>query len=385
MEEKKKYLFPVKRALSDNVLETNFWKCLYDAAEENLHYWIILPNNVKPIEVRPAKVDELMVIGHYLRMDDSPFLEIFVAYEYCNFEMNVSDWVKKKLHKLGYSIEDYRTIDDIACGSYMDALTSTKLNDEETLIARVTSMKDSVSNGNGANYFMAMARCFEKDYEQLADTIFQIVAHWDLTNKSQWQIGELLQKFSLPDDDPVEFYVPKSWDFDFSNESLTTEAPHFIFSHIKDGHNGLINAFFFESNSAENYEEIFMMFFDRFSQAEEEGFKIELDEFETVKQDEIKNPVIHDLYRTSGTIENEEKNFLANVQVTIIKTKKGWYYFDMVGSKPNTENYYWEENKRCLEMIINSFNNLAFEEIEEDRDDDQDMAADFDDSDIPML
>jgi hypothetical protein len=305
-----------------------------------------------------------MVIGHYIRIDDSPYLEVFVLYEYCKYEMNVSDWAQKKLHTMGEQLIDHRIIEGKSTGYYLDALTARKLNDEETLISRVTTLKDSVGNGNGANYFMAVARCLEKDYEELALTVLQIVSNWKLTNKSQWQFGELLQKFEFPVDQRVEFYVPKSWEMSFDTDDINTDTPRFVISHPKDDQNGIINAYFYHSNAKKKYEDIFEMSFERLKNLKD--FKSDLKPFETVRLSEIKNPFIHAHYRTTGTIDHEEKDFHVHIQIAIIRTKNRWYYFDVVGSRPNLENYNWEINKRCLELILKSFNNLDFEEVEEE-------------------
>ena len=361
MEEIKKYSFPTEQELTDNYCKNNFWRCLYDSAADSYHYSIILPNNVKPIEVRPVKSKTMTVIGHYIRVDTSPFLEVYVAYEYCNVEMNVSDWAQKKIYTMGESIINNRIIETKSSGTYIDALTYYKLNEQESFITRITTLKDSFGNGNGANYFMVKARCFEQDYEELAFIILQIVSNWDLTNRSQWPLGDLLQKFSFPAKNQVDFYVPKSWDITFEVDSIKSEAPHFIFNNLTGDHNGVINAFFYQSKDIDNYQDIFEMFFQRFRELEDA--KIDLQDFEKVKNDEIKNPVIYSQYRTKGTIVNEKIDFHANIQIEIFRSDRCWYYFDMVGSLPNLQNYFWEENKRCLEIIIKSFNNLDFEEI----------------------
>lgn len=44
----KSFHFPIEQRLDDLFLKENFWKCLYTSAEEQLHYWIILPNSLKP-------------------------------------------------------------------------------------------------------------------------------------------------------------------------------------------------------------------------------------------------------------------------------------------------------------------------------------------------
>ena len=360
MEKAKKYPFPIEQTLSDKFCRENFWKCLYESASDNLHYWIILPNNVKPIEVRPTKANNTTVIGQYIRLDDGPYLEVLVLYEYYEHEMNVSDWAEKKLYKMGEQLVDHRIIEGKSTGNYLDVLTSRKLNEEETVISRITTTKDSVGNGNGANYFMAIARCLENDYEELANTILQIVSNWDLTNRSQWQFGELLQKFSYPVEKKVEFYVPKSWDMRFEEESIHTDSPHFYISHIEGDNNGVINAYFYQSNVIKKYEDIVEMYFGRLEILDDD--KIELKPFEVCKPNVFKNPVIHTLYQTTGTIINDEINFHAHIQIAVIKTSNGWYYFELVGSRHNLENDNWEINKRCLELIIKSFNNLNFDE-----------------------
>ena len=361
MEEVKKISFPIKQTLTNDFLSNNFWKCLYTSAEHHLHYWILLPNNVKPIQLDPVRLKDMTVIGQYVRIDGSPYLEVLVMYEYCKFEMNASDWVQKIIYSLGESIIDYRIIESKSTGKYIDVLTSKKLSDGEEFISRITVLKDSDPGTDGANYILTKTSCYAKDYEELANKILHIVTNWDLTNKSQWQLAEPLKKFSFPNDNKIEFYVPNSWEISFDTDKIRSEAPRFIFSHdISDENKGIINAFFYQIDFINKHEIVFDKFFERLKNLE--GSKYELKEFEKVETNEIKNPVIECLYRTTGTYCYEKANLDANIQIAIIKTKIGWYYFDLVGPKPNLTNYYWEANKRCLELIIGSFNNLNFNE-----------------------
>ena len=60
-------------------------------------------------------------------------------------------------------------------------------------------------------------------------------------------------------------------------------------------------------------------------------------------------------------MESNEENFHAHLIIAVIATELGWYYFESVGPKPNLANNFWEINKRTLQIMISSFNNLTFD------------------------
>ncbi|WES97524.1 hypothetical protein P2W68_22260 [Chryseobacterium arthrosphaerae] len=356
----KNYSFPVEQTYTKEYLQKNFWKCLYTTGEENLHYWVILPQNVKPNKVEPIKINELSLvnIGQYVRDDNSPYLEVQVAYEHYKYEMNASDWLKKKLAIMGEEIITERIIKGKSTGNYIDVLCKKNVAGTN-IISRYTVLKDYNNRIGGANYFCIKATCEEDSYEFLSLTIFQIVTNWDLIHKSDWQMAELLTPFMDEFIEPIKFFVPHSWEAKY-NTNTDNSFSNYIFEHTIDGKNrGVINCFFYRAEEFENAETLINTQLDRFKIIDD--LKLLLTPVEIIEKENIQNPYITTLYNIIGTLDSDNENFHAHITIAVIKTSKGWYYFESIGPKPNLQNNYWEVNRRCIQLMINSFNNLKFE------------------------
>lgn len=358
----KSFHFPIEQRLDDLFLKENFWKCLYTSAEEQLHYWIILPNSLKPTSLHKKEIKglDLTIIGEYTRIDDSPYLEVSVGYEFCKYEMNTSDWLLKKLYIMGEQILNYRVIEGKTTGEYLDVLTYKKMPSGDEVISRFTCLKDFDKERNGANHFCMKASCLKKDYDNLALNIFQIVSNWDLTNKSDWQMAEVLVPFDFDFTEKVLFYYPASWQGGFDKTS-NEDCVRVVLTHTIDEENkGIINLFMYPEN-----------LFTSANQVQKNALRniynlegVSLDISEMVKI-ETANPFIKSLFQMEGEIDYSLENFSANIRVYVIQTNSGWYCINLVGPKPNLQNYFWEVNKRTLEIIINSFNNLKMEHSQE--------------------
>ncbi|WP_338564680.1 hypothetical protein [Erwinia sp. E_sp_W01_6] len=119
--------FPVSPALTKEEIQERYWKCLYTSAQqEMLHYWVVLPKNIKPTELEPVTFAEtgLINIGRYFTTDDSPYLEVWAGYERCQWEMNASDWLFKKLSLMGEKVLHRRLVGKTSeQGIFADVLT----------------------------------------------------------------------------------------------------------------------------------------------------------------------------------------------------------------------------------------------------------------------
>ena len=353
------YSFPIEQILEPEFLTRNFWKCNYTSAKPELQYWIILPNNVKPTKVEPVAIPEvdLTNIGQYNSIDDSPYLEIEVVTEHSDYDINGSDWLLRKIALIGETVLDFREIEGKSTGKYLDVLTIKKIKSGEEIISRFTVLKDYDRVQGGANLFCVKATCLAGDYEQLAYKILQAVTQWELINKSNWQMAESLTPFQCEAAEAVTFYVPVSWEIKFEANN-TPSVSRFVFSHEINAENkGVINGFFYDNQSATTVTMAFDKAFGRLAH-----IKHELSPLVKVKS---LNPAVKELWSATGSIERKEENFAAFLEINIIRTTHGWYYFETIGPKPNLENYCWEINKRCTEMIIESFNNLKFEKIQQ--------------------
>ncbi len=356
----KKYSFPIKQTYSKEFLKENFWKCLYTYSKKQLDYWVILPNNIQPVKLEPAYIEDLNLttIGQYIRTDNSPYLEIQFAYEYFPYEMNASDWLKNKLAKMGEEILEERVINGKSTGYYLDCLCRKQLSENTVYISRYTVLKDYDIKKTGANYILIKVCCKEKEYEELALTILQVSTNWDLSNKSDWQMAELLNPFTYEFIEPINFFNPISWEIK-ANKNNNTQKSHFILEHTIDNKNkGIVNAFFYNLDTFHDHETVFNYNFNRYSKLE--NFISEIPTIIQIKSHKISNPSILQLLKTEGTIEIEN-NFKAYIFIYLIKTLKGWYYFESIGPRPNFQNFYFEINKRTIELIVDSFNNLSFD------------------------
>lgn len=44
-------MFPIQQSYSKEEQIKRYWKCNYTAAESQLAYWILLPKDVKPVQI----------------------------------------------------------------------------------------------------------------------------------------------------------------------------------------------------------------------------------------------------------------------------------------------------------------------------------------------
>lgn len=349
------YSFPTDQTLTDDYLKENFWRCLYTSAEEPLHYWIVLPNHVKPTKLEPSPIKQLGLvnIGQYNRIGDAAYLEVQVVYEHSPYEMNASDWLLKKLYLNGETIIDFREIKGQSTGTYIDVLCRKVLSGDQEVISRCTVIKNFDELRGGANYFCVKCSCDGADYEQQALSILQIVSNWDMTHKGDWQMAERLYPFAYPFTEPVSFYVPESWEIKFDTENTGSLARFTMAHNVGEMNHGMLNVHFYDSFAAKAPDGIYQKSSSRLS-----SLKREVGELNTFPN---QNPHILGSWALEGIVSQEEENFKAQISVLIIQTLKGWYYFEMIGPRPNLVNYYWEINKRCLELILDSFNNSKLE------------------------
>ena len=352
-------IFPLETSFSEEYLKANYWQCLYTKSNDYLHYWIVLPNNVKPFSIDKIKNKDLNLteIGFYSRIDESPYIEITVGYETILYDINCSDWLKKKLYLMGEVLLQERKIQGKTTGFYLDVLTS-KNEGEKNIISRYTTMKDYNPSG-GANYFLVKVSCYSESYKELAETMYHISSNWDLINKSNWQMAEMLKPFDYNFNEPIEFYYPASWDAKYSINN-NNNLSQFLFEHTIDGDNkGIIISFFYENEKFKIVDEVYNNSIQRLKNREE--YSLEISAIKELSINNI-NTKIKELFTLSGSISS--LTFNAFIQIYIIRTLKGWYYFESIGSNPNLKNYNWEINKRALQLIVKSFNNLEFEDYD---------------------
>lgn len=208
------YAFPIVSTASNEEIKANYWKCLYTSADKKmLQYWVILPNRVKPAELTPQHLPEvgLTNLGRYATDDAQPYMEVWAAYERCQWEMNPSDWLFNKLELMGEKVLNQRLIaHPSGSGLFADVLTLKTHSSGDEVISRYTVQKDYNPQEGGGNYFLIKAACAARDYPALANDIYFTVVNWDLLHRSNLVLAELLKTVNLSAKNSSGFKVPES-------------------------------------------------------------------------------------------------------------------------------------------------------------------------------
>ena len=175
--------FPMETGFTKEFLQANFWKCNYNSAGEALAYWVILPNNMKPVRIEPTQVEEtnLLNIGRYERIDTSPYLEVWVLTETLTENVEPAEWLRNWLKTANETIIHEKEIVGSNGNKYLDVLTSKSTSTNDTSISRCTVYRSELSSANGEtmwNYFFIKVSCGINDYEKLAKTIQHISSNW---------------------------------------------------------------------------------------------------------------------------------------------------------------------------------------------------------------
>lgn len=76
--------------------------------------------------------------------------------------------------------------------------------------------------------------------------------------------------------------------------------------------------------------------------------------------DNILNPKLEKVWYIQGNLEYPEKKIRAFLMSYLIQCNSGICYIESIGPRPNLNNYYWEAGKRCIELIVESFDNMEF-------------------------
>lgn len=167
-----KLIFPLKNNFTKEYLVENFWRVKYSEAGEPFKYWIILPKNVKPIELKPYVVDGLNVtsIGTYKVVNKDPYLEVAVYYSEIKNNLSPKDWLSDIL-----KLSKETIIAEHQGEKCFEALT--EVNDRgETIVAR-----HAIYSINGY-FFYVRTDCNLNDYSNLAETMQQINSNFGLIN-----------------------------------------------------------------------------------------------------------------------------------------------------------------------------------------------------------
>lgn len=66
-----KEIFPIQQSYSKEEQIKRYWKCNYMAVEPQLAYWVLLPKDVKPLQIEKRQIEGLDIdnIGQYVSID----------------------------------------------------------------------------------------------------------------------------------------------------------------------------------------------------------------------------------------------------------------------------------------------------------------------------
>ena len=143
---------------------------------------------------------------------------------------------------------------------------------------------------------------------------------------------------------------------DSNHDKLSAQPIRFLLKHEDEGRNiGVVNIYLYTKTSKENFESF---------TSNIEARLISITEFECKIQkkvaDNILNPKLEKAWYIQGDLEYPEKNFRAFLMSYLIQCNSGICYIESIGPRPNLNNYYWEAGKRCVELIVESFDNMEF-------------------------
>ncbi|MEW5291980.1 hypothetical protein ABW286_22850 [Erwinia papayae] len=341
--------FPVASAYTEEEMQQRFWKCLYTSApEEMLNYWVVLSQSLKPAEINAVDFPAVSLtnIGRYLTTDNSPYLEVWVGYEHCQWEMNASDWLFKKLALMGERVLQRRfTGKPSGNGIFADVLTVRKHESGDEVISRYTVQKDYNPQQGGGNYFLLKASCASHDYAALLNDIYITAVNWDLSHRSNLAMAELLSTVDLNKHGTLK--IPASW------KARALAVNRLVIEHTIENINyGVINLYFYPMADFPSAGHVYDKASERFHQPEN-GLTLAANEIEPLPN-EI-NEASGAVFETcSGEIYSEKEKMRAFYQMYIFNQSGMWCYAELVGRQRNAQDYHFEINKRCMEIILST-------------------------------
>ena len=362
--------FPQEQTYSPEEQRQRYWKCKYTVGAQQLHYWLLLPNDVKPVNLVETTIEGLSMycIGEYASVDeDKPRMEVAVCYEHCKYEMNAADWLVKKLDMMGEEVVKYKKVYGKSTGAYADVLT-VKAVDGRNVISRFTVLKDYDSYLGGGNYMMVKAACFEDDYEKRALDMLQVTHNWDLMNKTDWNMAENLQLFEGKEgfSRKIKFYHPVSWKM-FVNTNARDSSGNcsqLMLRHDEAEKNvGVIVIRFLPDMAFRKPDAIYSAAVEHLVNSQDFKCKLEKKDMDNFADSNIKNPKIKPMWYIQGNIECQNAKAVRFLMAYVIKDERErYYYIESIGTRPNRQTYNWEASKRCLELVVNTFNNVEFKQ-----------------------
>ncbi|HDR2756236.1 TPA: hypothetical protein QCJ76_004898 [Enterobacter asburiae] len=355
-------LFPEIITFSSDYQQKQLWRCRYTSTNSrSLHYKILLPLNVKPVNIEPKPIKGLhgfYTIGCYKTVPESefPFMETEVIYEYITNDIDASDWIDYILPLLEEEVihrKDYYSVG----GKYSDILTKNNF-DGEIVISRIRVFKNYDFEHKGANLIMVKASCPLVSYDLLAEYLLHCVKFFTLINDSGWHLAEELKSININSPTSYSFYYPASWQYTerYNHEKMSYHS----LSLKKEGKtHGIIDGYFLCHDAAIDKEHIYSLIVSKLK----ENNHSEIKETPLKKIKNIFNKNITELWTGEFKV-NDAKNGECTLIVCAGKVQENWFY--VIGSLTQKKQDFklWAAGKRAIDIVLNSLNNyeLAYEE-----------------------
>ncbi|MBJ6386874.1 hypothetical protein JJP69_06085 [Enterobacter cloacae] len=351
--------FPELVTYSFEYQKEHFWRCRYTSSEStSLYYKILLPLDVKPVGVKPeliAGTNNLYAIGCYQTVTGTkyPFIEIDVAYEQVNNDIDASEWGEYILSLLDEEIlhrKDYYS----ASGRYADFLSKSCI-DGKTVISRVRVFKNYDFEHKGANMIIVKASSSEEDYELLAEDLYHCVKFFTLINDSKWHLAEELKSINLDLPASYSFYYPASWLYSerYNNEKMSYYS---LSLRGETRVHGVIDGYFLHYDATINKDQIYDLIISNIEAVSYNYIK----ETFSKQVGEIFNKNITELWKGEFNVKNSEGR--EGLLIIFVGKVQGCWFF-IIGSLTSREQSFasWAAGKRAIDIILNSLNNYDLE------------------------
>lgn len=356
-------LFPEAITYSFDYQQKHIWRCRYTSTDSrSLHYKILLPLSVKPVNIEPEPIKGLhgfYTIGCYQTASESefPFMETDVAYEYITNDIDASDWLDYILSLLGEEIIHRKNYYSVS-GKYSDILTRNDF-DGNIVISRIRVFKNYDFKNKGANLIMVKASCPLVNYGSLAEYLLHCVKLFTLINDSGWHLAEELKSININLPIGHSFYYPASWQH---TERYNNEKMSYNSLSLKKGDktHGIIDSYFLCHDAAIDKEQICKLIGNKLK---ENGYS-EIEGIPLKESENIFNKNITELL--SGELKvTDAKNGEFLLVAFAGKVQKNWFY--IIGAlTPKKQDFKsWAAGKRAIDIVLNSLNN--YELVYEDK------------------
>ena len=164
----------------------------------------------------------------------------------------------------------------------------------------------------------------------------------------------------------IKFYHPVSWKM-FVNTNARDSSGNcsqLMLRHDEAEKNvGVIVIRFLPDMAFRKPDAIYSAAVEHLVNSQDFKCKLEKKDMDNFADSNIKNPKIKPMWYIQGNIECQNAKAVRFLMAYVIKDERErYYYIESIGTRPNRQTYNWEASKRCLELVVNTFNNVEFKQ-----------------------